>query len=256
MTSTASLEGVKKVVFFPFKGKSWGVKLLIGSALNLANYIIPLVPLVPIYGYAGQIAKRVILQDEDPEMPEWADWGLFFSDGIKLLGASVLYSLPGILTMIAGYVLMFAGNFAFMFDPRFYTSPESMGPEFIFGGMAAVFGGMLVIMIGLLLLAVAGLFMPPALGHLIAKGEFGAAFRVKEWWPIFKANFSGFLLALVIQYGISMALIWAAYAFYFTVVLCFLMPFALVAAAFLMSVIHFSLIAVTYRDGVRKLAEG
>ncbi|MEW6094837.1 MAG: DUF4013 domain-containing protein [Chloroflexota bacterium] len=255
MTSTASLEGVKKVVYFPFRGKGWGIKLLVGSALNLANFIIPIVPLVPIYGYAGQIAKRVILQDEDPEMPEWADWGLFFSDGIKLLGASALYSLPGILTLVAGYMTMFAGNFAFMFDPRFYTAPETMGPEFVLGGMAAMFGGMLVIMIGFLLLAVAGLFMPPALGHLIAKGEFGAAFRVKEWWPILKANFSGFLLALVLQYGISMALIWVAYAFYFTVVLCFLMPFALVVAAFLINVIHLSLIAVTYRDGVRKLAE-
>jgi hypothetical protein len=91
MASTASLEGVKKTIFFPFKGKSWGVKLLIGSALNLANYIIPLLPLIPVYGYAGQIARRVILQDEDPEMPEWSDWGLFFSDGIKLLGAAAIY---------------------------------------------------------------------------------------------------------------------------------------------------------------------
>lgn len=43
MASTASLEGVKKAVFFPFKGKGWGVKMLIGSALVFANFIIPIV---------------------------------------------------------------------------------------------------------------------------------------------------------------------------------------------------------------------
>jgi hypothetical protein len=43
--------------------------------------------------------------------------------------------------------------------------------------------------------------------------------------------------------------------FYFTVVLCFLMPFAMMAATFLISTIQFSLIAVVYRDGARKLAE-
>jgi hypothetical protein len=122
--------------------------------------------------------------------------------------------------------------------------------------MAGMFGGMALILLGMLFLAVSGLVMAPALGHLIAKGEFKAAFQIKEWWPIFKANFSGFLLALVILYGVNMALIWVVYALYMTVVLCILMPFAMVLITFIMSVIRFSLIAVTYRDGVRKLAEG
>jgi hypothetical protein len=126
MASTASLEGVKKTIFFPFKGKGWGGKLLLGSALNLANYIIPILPLIPVYGYAGQIARRVILQDEDPEMSEWNDWGLFFSDGIKILGATAIYSFPGILIMLIGYLVMFAGNFAFMFDRSFYASSGSI----------------------------------------------------------------------------------------------------------------------------------
>ncbi|KAF0107014.1 MAG: hypothetical protein FD146_2124 [Anaerolineaceae bacterium] len=252
MTSTVSLEGVKKAVFFPFQGKGWGTKLLIGSALGLANYIIPIVPLIPLYGYAGQIAKRVLIQDEDPELPDWNDWGALFSDGIRIFGATIIYMLPGLLLTFGGYFLMFGMNFAFMLDPSFANSPEAIAP-FLLGSMAGVFIGMLVMMLGMFLMFVTGLFLPPALGHLIAKGQFAAAFRVKEWWAVFRANFSGYLLMFALTYGINMILVWVVYLFYFTVVLCFVMPFAMAAATFLMSAIHFSLLAVTYRDGARKL---
>lgn len=254
MASTASLEGVKKTVFFPFKGQKWGVKVLIGSALSLANFIVPIVPLIPIYGYAAQIGKRVVQNDEDPELPDWSNWGLFFSDGIKLFGASILYNLPGILTVIIGYLLMLAGNFVFMLDPEFYRT-STPSTEYFIGSMGGMFAGMFIIFLGVFL-AMAGSFLAfPALGHLLASGEFGAAFRFKEWWPVFKANFSGYLLALLILYGVSMGLVWVAYIFYFTIVLCFLMPLALCVVMFLTITIQFSLLAVAYRDGKQKLAE-
>lgn len=255
MASTASLEGVKKAVLFPFGGRGWGVKWVIGSALGLANSILPFLPMIPLYGYVGQIAKRVILHDEDPELPEWGDWGLFFSDGIKIFGAAMVFMLPGGLAMFLGFLLMFGMNFAFLFDPQFYNNPEAVMTGFMMASLFGTFAGILVMVVGMLLMAAAGLFMLPALGHLVARGEFGAAFRVGEWWPIFKANFGGFLMALLIMYGVNMVFMWAVYALYFTVVLCFLMPFALYLATFLMTAIQFSLISVAYRDGARKAAE-
>ncbi len=254
MASTASLEGVKKAVFFPFKSKKWGTKWLIGSALSLANFILPLVPLIPLYGYAAQIAKRIIRDDEDPDLPDWGDWGLFFSDGIKALGALLIFGLPGVLTVLIGYAVMLIGNFSFMLDPSFYQTNEP-SPEFFIGSMAGMFAGMFIIFLGVFLIAAGAFLAFPALGHLFAKGEFGAAFRFREWWPIFKANFSGYLLALLILYGVSMGLVWVAYIFYFTIILCFLMPLALCVVMFLTITIHFSLAAVAYRDGTRKLAE-
>jgi hypothetical protein len=121
--------------------------------------------------------------------------------------------------------------------------------------MGGMFAGMFIIFLGFFI-AAAGMFLAfPAMGHLLAKGDFGAAFRFKEWWPVFKANFSGYLLALLILYGVSMGLVWVAYLFYFSVVLCFLMPLALCVVMFLVSMMRISLAAVAYRDGVRKLAE-
>ncbi|MDI6770066.1 MAG: DUF4013 domain-containing protein [Anaerolineales bacterium] len=257
MASTASLEGVKKAVFFPFKGKSWGMKMLIGSALVFANYIIPIVSIIPLFGYYGRIMKRVINENEDPELPEWNDWGELFSEGIKIFGVTFLYTLPGLLMMVAGFVLMFAMNFAFMFDPSNYTaySPyQTPDMGLIFGSMIGMFGGMLVIMVGMLVTLVASLFLPPALGHMISKGEFGAAFRVKEWWPAFKANFSGYLLALGILYGVYFILFIPVYFLYISVVLCFLMPLAMVVTSFVLGAVACSLYAVAYRDATRKLA--
>jgi len=105
MASTVSLEGVKKAVFFPFQGRDWGTKMVIGGALNFANFVIPLVPLIALLGYTGQVMKGIITRDEDPQLPEWKDWGVFFLDGIKMFGVLVLYTLPGFLVIAFGYFL-------------------------------------------------------------------------------------------------------------------------------------------------------
>jgi len=255
MANTATLEGVKNTVFFPFKGKNWGLKLLIGGALGLASLILPFIPLIPLFGYAGRVAKRVITQNEDPAMPDWNDWGGLFSEGIKFLGASLLYMLPGFFMMFIGYMVMFSGYFAMLFETEFLNTSQDLIPGLVFGSMAGLFVGMFLMVVGMMLLLAGGVFFAPALGHMVDRGEFVSAFQVREWWPVFRANLSGFLLALVIFFGVYTALIWVAYIFYFTVVLCFLMPFAMMLASFLMIVIYFSIVAVTYRDGVRRLVE-
>jgi hypothetical protein len=105
MASTVSFEEVKKAVFFPFRGEKWGIKVLIGSALTFGSFIIPIIPALPVFGYFGQIMKGVIVREEDPEMPAWNDWGSLFLDGIKLLGAVIIYMLPALVLIIGGYGL-------------------------------------------------------------------------------------------------------------------------------------------------------
>jgi hypothetical protein len=255
MSSVATLEGVKKIILFPFQGRKWGLKLLVGSALSLAGCIVPIFPLLPVMGYAGQVARRVISQEEDPQMPEWKDWGQLFSDGIKLFGAILLYLLPGILIMIAGAAVMFSSYSLFWFDPGFFSIPDSYSPGLLYIGMAGSLIGMLASMVGMLLFIATGLFIAPALGHMISRGEFKAAFRVREWWPVFKVNLAGFFLTQVLLLGVYAISIFAIYALYFSIILCFLVPFAMILTTFLLVVLHFSLSAVAYRDGVRKLVE-
>lgn len=256
MKSTVTLEGVKKAVLFPFTGEKWGTKLLIGSAITLAIYLpgAGIAAAIALAGYFGQIMKRVIVADEDPELPEWKDWGMLFLDGIKIAGASLIYLLPGVLFMIGGYVLFMVLDLAFAFSSTSMNSYSSAFPATFVGNMVGMFGGFGLVWFGLLLMLVGSIFLPPALGNLIAKDKFEAAFRIREWWPVLKANLSGYLLAIALVMGIYMLIIMVASSLYITVILCVLIPFALCVELFLLGAMTFSLFAVSYRDGERQMA--
>ena len=201
MKSTITLEGVKQAVFFPFHGQKWGVKLVIGSALGFANFIVPLVPFVPVYGYYMRIMKGILLDGEDPRMPEWNDWGNLFLDGIRLFGAVLLYMLPGLLLILIGYGLFFVPYFTTIISSvNFNSANPDLAP--LYGSMLAMFAGTPMMLLGFALTFGVSLIIPPAISHMVIRGEFMAAFRIKEWWPVLKVNFSGFLLSLAFTLGV------------------------------------------------------
>jgi hypothetical protein len=254
MASKVTLEGIKKAVFFPFSGKNWGVKVVIGSVLGLANYIIPIVPGIAICGYYARIMKQIILQNKDPELPEWDDWGGLFLDGIKVFGAILLYMLPALLLVIFGYALFFVPYFTTMMTA---VNSNTSNPDFtpIFGSMLAMFAGIPIMMLGIMLAFGTSMFIPPALGNMIAKGEFKAAFRMKEWWPVLRVNLSGFLLSLALVLGLFYMMYFGVVIMYMTVILCFLLPFLLVFIGFIAGASGMGLFSVAYRDGLQKLAK-
>jgi len=258
MKSTVTLEGVKKAVLFPFTGEKWGTKLLIGSAITLAIYlpVAGIAAAIALAGYFGQIMKRVIVADEDPELPEWKDWSMLFLDGIKIAGASLIYLLPGVLFMIGGYVLFMVLDLAFAFSRASMNSYSSAFPATFVGNIVGMFGGFGLVWFGLMLMLVGSIFLPPALGNLIAKDKFEAAFRIREWWPVLKANLGGYLLAIALVMGIYTLMIVVASSLFITVILCVLIPFAFCVELYLLGAMTFSLFAVSYRDGVRQMAEG
>ena len=261
MASEVSLQGMKKAVFFPFRGKNSTDKILIGAAIYFANFIIPLIPFILLLDYFGQIMKRIIVLDLDPQMPEWNDWGTFFIDGLRIFGALVIYTLPGVLVMIFGYFLIFGTSFVMSFLGSFFTLAFSNGnapsplPIF-FTTLTSIVGslaGFLIIWIGLIISLISGVFYQPAMGHLIARGDFGAAFRFKEWWPVFKANLGGYLLTTIFALGFVIFLSFFIQFLYLTVVLCILLPFVISILGFIIESAVYSLYAIAYRDGVRQL---
>ena len=255
MKSTVTLEGVKKAVYFPFTGEKWGTKLLIGSAISLALYI-PVAGIaagIALAGYFGQIMKRVIVADEDPQLPEWMDWGMLFHDGVRIAGASLIYLLPGILFMIGGYVLFMVMDLAFAYSSASMNMVSSVFPVTFVGNMIGMLGGFGLIWFGLLVMIGGSIFLAPALGNLIAKDKFEAAFRIREWWPVLKANLGGYLLTIALVMGFYTIIIVVASSLSFTVILCVLIPFALCVELYLLGAMTFSLLAVSYRDGKRNI---
>ncbi len=95
--------------------------------------------------------------------------------------------------------------------------------------------------------------MPPMLAHVAATNSFTAAFHVRAWWHILRANFGGFAVALVLTVGTYMALAVVMQALYFTLVLCIIVPFLIAFMSAYLTVIGNALYAQAYREGVAKL---
>jgi len=253
-TSTVSFEEVKKAVFFPFRGEKWGSKVLIGSALTFGSFIIPIIPLLPIFGYFGQIMKGIIVKEEDPAMPAWNDWGALFLDGLKLFGAVIIYLLPALILVIGGYALFMILDFSMVFSATALSNSYNPSAAPMIASIVGLVMGMAVMMLGIVVAVVTVIILPPALGNMIAKGKFEAAFHFREWWPVLKANLTGFILAVILAMGLFYLLYMLAIVLYATIVLCFLLPFAIAAIFFISGATGFSVYAVAYRDGMRKVA--
>jgi len=114
--------------------------------------------------------------------------------------------------------------------------------------------GMTAYMIAIILMIPMGILIQAALGHLVAKDRFVAAFQVREWWRIFKANWIGYLLTFLLLWGIGMVASFAIQFLAMTIVLCFLLPFAYSFFFAYVQLVSGALYALNYRDAIRKLA--
>jgi hypothetical protein len=251
MNKPYSLDGVQTILAYPFKAPGWQSKFVIGAALFFANYIIPILPGIFMAGYFSNIMRAVIVDDAEPSLPEWEDWGKLFSRGLKVFCAATIYLLPAIVLMIGGYIIMEAPIFMMGFSGD--RHPGSANP--MLGILlAGVFIGMAMFFLGLILYMPLSLMLPPAIAHLVAKDSFAAAFRIREWFAILRANFWGFFTAASVVSGVYLILFMIVYALYLTIILCFLFPVALSVIVMYLSVVSAPLLGEAYRKGAENLA--
>ena len=250
MSTSTNTQQLQNVLTFPFKDPDWFKKLTIGSLLILSGFIIPILPILFVYGYVMRIMERIIIQDGEPCLPEWDDWGKLFTDGARLLGAGLIYAIPALILFFLGYMIAFLPAFLIPWMEGIVEPSSAAFAIFPLFGMMLGFGTM---GLGILLAVAVGILVPAALGHLVAKDRFSAAFQVNEWWPILRANFTGFLLAFVIIMGIFTIGSFFYQILYFTIILCCLIPLALSAYSMYLSLISMTLFAQAYSDGVQKL---
>lgn len=111
-----------------------------------------------------------------------------------------------------------------------------------------------MIFLGFILYIPLALMLPPAITHLVAKDSFMAAFRIREWWAILRANIWGFFTAAAIIIGVYTILFLIVYIFYFTIILCLLLPIGLSVIIMYLSVVSAPLLGEAYRKGVENLA--
>ena len=182
MTSTANL---KILLLYPFKDEKSANKLLIGSLLVLANFIIPVIPFLFVIGYGAKIARRVIDGDGEVVLPKWDDWNTYFKDGARLFVVSLVYSLPTILISIFGIGAYFIALFSMIISPS--NGQESAGFFIIY--MLSLFLMMFTITLAMLLAFLEGAILPASLMHVIHSGSIKSAFQFKSWLKMYPQEF-------------------------------------------------------------------
>lgn len=246
MTTVATVDQIQYLFTFPFKDEEWKRKILIAFLLAIAGFIIPFIPWIFLAGYIGQILGRAITAEKDPGLPEWDDWGGVFIVGLRLVALWFIVALPVLAIFGLGYV--------FMFLPAIFAPlvSDSDAPAFVLLTLVGTFGGMVSIGLSIFLGLLLALIFPPVAGHVIHHQALGAAFRVREWWSIFRANFGGYLLSYILVMGTAMIGAYTFQLLYLTVVLCCLLPFLASLYMVYIGVVSAALYGQAYRIGLDK----
>ncbi len=242
MNSRFTSENLQNIFTFPFKDEKWKSKFTVGGFIFFVSIFI--IPAFFISGYMYEIMKGIIVDKAEPSLPEWDDIGEYFKNGLKIAGVGFVYSLPTLLLTLPYFL-----NFLFL------PFAESMSEEYASAAFVAMPITMILMMLGSLLGMVTSFFSIVAMGHMIAEDEFQAAFRIREWWPIFRKNIGGYLLAYVILLGVSWVTAFISQILMMTIILCIVLPFIMVAFYFYLGVVSSVLFAETYNEGVEKLAD-
>ncbi len=163
------------------------------------------------------------------------------------MGVGLIATLPFIGLFGCGYVLMISPAFLSGFGSSSYGN--DLPPVWAFGTLIGTFGGMCAMGVGMVFSLLIGVLIPPAMSHVVAEDQFSAAFRVSEWWQIFKANLGGYIIAYILIMGTAFSLTFAFQLLYLTFVLCCLIPFLMSLISIYLGVITGAIFGQTYRVG-------
>jgi hypothetical protein len=235
---------LSQLLLFPIKDSEARKNFLVGCAVALAGFIIPIVPYLFIFGYAAGIARQ-IFDSESPRMTKWDDWGKLFQDGAKMFGVRLIYSLPLLILVLPMIIAGIA--MPIVLDNVNSSEVDTVIPIFIL----VMFSLFCLIMLLSLPLA---LIIPAAEMHVVNKNEFAAGFRFREWWGILRANLGGFVVAFAIFYAVSMVLGIVMQVLMATLILACLLPFFVPALTMYSTVVMYAMMAQAYKVGRDKLA--
>lgn len=230
-----------RLLYFPVEDSEARKNFLIGGLLILASFIIPILPYLIALGYTMRIMRQVI-EGEAPRMIPWDDWKEMFNDGLKLFGVRFVYSLPFLLIFLPVSLI-------FLMIP-FMAAPLDNENVFFLSFLAFP-----VFMVCLLpFLVTFAIILPAPEAHVAATREFSAGFRFGEWWPIFRKNIAGFLVAFLVTYGVSLIASIAIQILILTILLICLLPLLLPAWSFYLLLVQQVLFAQAYRTGRERLS--
>jgi hypothetical protein len=181
---------IGKAFTFVMDDDRWVSKIGIGALVSLLSFLIIPIPL--LWGYMVGVTRNVKDGVLDP-MPEWDDLGKLFMDGLAIIGAQLIYTMPfWFLTCIAGFGIVGFGSLA------------DTSEDVAIAGLLSTFGFAICLTV---LWFVALLFISPAIViQYVRTDSFGALFRFGEIFSIARQNIVNILLIMLTLFGVAVVL--------------------------------------------------
>jgi len=238
------IEGVpfNQVLVFPFRDAQSFKRFLLVAGLTLAGFLIPILPGLIVAGYSIRILRQAIREGK-VEMPGWSDENRLLVDGIYSAIITLVYILPGLITLMAGFILYFVSFLMVI------PSPERADTASIFGifiPMIILFAGM---GLGTILLFLGAIPLPVAFCRFADEGRLGAAFQIGEIFRALKKNPIGYIAAWVVCFGLVYILYVIYWIAYVTVILCCPGYILMLVGTSAAGCVFLAMVGLAYRQG-------
>ncbi len=182
---------INKALTFVFEDERWLVKVLIGTGLMLLSFLI--IPIFFIQGYMIRIVRNVMDGVERP-LPEWDNWGEMFKDGLNLVIAGLVWTLPIWLAMCCSFLF---------FIPAGMSEGSDLGD--IMAGLGAV--TMMAMLCLVFLFGIALMFIMPAITVRYAQtDELSSVFQFGNIIALTREHLGDIIIAVVVIFGLSLVL--------------------------------------------------
>ena len=170
---------VAKAFTFVTEDERWIGKIGIGAAIALLSVLI--IPFPLLVGYLVGITRNVRDGVERP-LPEWDDFGLLFKDGLAVIVAQLVYTLPfWLITCIA--IIATIG----------FSSMSGTNEDLSAVGISITW--IVVSCVSLLFAAVLFFLSPAIVLQYVATDDLGSLFRFSEVAAIARDNLADILIA-------------------------------------------------------------
>jgi hypothetical protein len=174
-----------KAFTFVFDDPDWLKKIGIAGLIALASMVLSLIIVgvlgfFLLMGWMLELIRRVINHDPTP-LPEWDDFGGYFTKGLKAFVVSLVYSLPVILLSFCNQAIAMGLN---------NSNDQTMATGIL---LVASCLGCFSLIYGLLMAVV----IPAALGQLAVTDSVGAALRVGNIINMVRSAPGAYLLVLL-----------------------------------------------------------
>jgi hypothetical protein len=175
---------IGKSITYVGDDEDWLSKLILGAIV--AN--VPILNLAWL-GYLTEIMSNVS-DDIARPLPDWSEFGDKFLKGLKLVGAAIIYTLPGLLLLGIPLVAVIIAGIPDNADLQEVLATTFAGVGIVLGCCIAIY---------FLVLA----FLFPAINlHFARRNTFGSCFQIKDIFQLVFNNFGEYLIALLYRRSI------------------------------------------------------